>query len=77
MATKTSGKTAPTQKKTAAAVLRDRKIEAYRKKIQQDQESISTLEADRNALLSTNLVGAVVHHFTFGSGTVALLFIIL
>ena len=71
MAAKTTGKTTQAQKKTAAAVLRDRKIEAYREKIQQDQESISTLEADRNALLSTNLVGAVVHHFTFGSGTVA------
>lgn len=62
--------TAQTQKKTAAAVLRDRKIEAYREKIQQDQESISTLEADRNALLSANLVGAAVNHFTFGAGTV-------
>ena len=70
MATKTTGKTAQTQKKTAAAVLRDRKIEAYREKIQQDQESISILEAERNALLSANLVGAAVNHFTFGSGTI-------
>lgn len=70
MATKTTSKTAQAQKKTAAAILRDRKIEAYREKIQQDQASISTLEADRNALLSANLVGAAVNHFTFGSGTV-------
>ena len=28
------------------------------------------LEADRNALLSTDLVGVAVNHFSFGSGTV-------
>ena len=70
MAIKTSGKTAQPQKKTAAAMLRDRKIEAYREKIRQDQESISMLETDRNALLNGNIVGVTVRHFTFGSGTV-------
>jgi len=70
MATKTSGKTAQTQKKTAAAVLRDRQIEAYREKIQEHQSAISMLETNRTALLSTDLVGVAVNHFSFGSGTV-------
>ena len=70
MATKTTGKAAQAQKKTAAAMLRDRKIGAYREKIQQDQELISTLESDRNALLNADLLGATVSHFTFGSGVV-------
>ena len=70
MATKTTGKAAQTQKKTAAAILRERKIEAYREKIRQDQESITDLEKDRYALLSTDLIGTAVSHFTFGSGTV-------
>lgn len=70
MATRTTGKAAQTQKKTAAAMLRDRKIEAYREQIQQDQKVISALEIDRNALLSTDLIGITVSHFTFGSGTV-------
>lgn len=70
MATRTSGKTAQAQRKTATAMLRDRKIDTYREKIQQGLESISILEADCNALLSANLVGTAVNHFTFGSGTV-------
>ncbi|MBR2894877.1 MAG: hypothetical protein IKC03_04360 [Oscillospiraceae bacterium] len=70
MASKTTGKIAQTQKKSAAAMLRDRKIEAFREKIHQDQEYISTLEADRNALLSANLVGITVSHFSFGSGAI-------
>ena len=32
--------------------------------------TVSTLEANRNALLSTDLIGVTVIHFTFGSGTV-------
>ena len=70
MATKTTGKAAQTQKKTATAILRERKIEAYREKIRQDQETISVLEADRDALLNVDLVGTAVSHFTFGSGTI-------
>ena len=67
MATRNSGKT---QKKTAAAVLRARQIEAYREKIQEHQSVISMLETNRTALLSTDLVGVAVNHFSFGSGTV-------
>ena len=70
MATKTTIKAAQDQKKTAAAMLRDRKIGTYREKIQQDQELISTLESNRNDQLNTDLLGATVRHFTFGSGVV-------
>ena len=70
MATKTTGKAAQTLKKTATVILRERKIEAYREKILQDQESITALEQDRSALLTTDLIGTAVSHFTFGSGTV-------
>ena len=70
MAAKTTGKAAQTQKKTATAILRERKIEAYREKIHQDQESIAALEANRHSLLNAELVGTTVNHFTFGSGTV-------
>ena len=70
MATKTTGKATQTQKKTATAILRERKIEAYRENIHQDQESITALEKDRYALLTADLIGTAVSHFTFGSGTV-------
>ncbi len=70
MAAKTTGKAAQTQKKTATAMLRERKIEAYREEIRQNQEFISALEASRDALLSADFVGVAVSHFTFGSGMV-------
>ena len=70
MATKTTGKATQTQKKTATAILRERKIEVYREKINQYQESIAALEANRHSLLNAELVGTTVTHFTFGSGTV-------
>lgn len=49
MATKTTGKTVQAQRKTAAAMLRDRKIEAYWEKIQQQIWKVSIYQrTDQN-----------------------------
>ena len=70
MATKTSGKAVPQKKKAASQRLYEKKIEACRERIRQDEERIATVEHRRGALLDVGLVGLAVTHKVFGAGTV-------
>lgn len=70
MATKISEKSEKTQKKSAATVLREKKISTYQERLERDQEIVSTLEKECCELLNASVVGVAVSHNTFGEGTV-------
>lgn len=56
--------------KTAAEKLRESRIEEFRRKISQDEETIAQMEACSSELLDADINGMDVAHRTFGSGTV-------
>lgn len=59
-----------TKPKTAAEKLRENRIEEFRRKISQDEETIAQMEACSSELSGTDVTGLNVAHKTFGSGTV-------
>ena len=70
MATKNSERSKKTQNKSAAAVLREKKISACQEKLRHGRETLSALEAECCELLSASVVDAAVSHEVFGGGTV-------
>lgn len=56
--------------KTAAEKLRENRIEAFRMKISQDEETIAEMDSCRNELFNADIKGLAVAHKTFGTGTV-------
>lgn len=69
MAARTPGQTTKL-KKTAAALQREQRIEAYQERIRKDEGDILALEEERSALSHTDLVDLTVRHKSFGFGTV-------
>ncbi|MCD7755346.1 MAG: hypothetical protein LUJ09_03280 [Firmicutes bacterium] len=65
-----SGKASQPKQKTRAEILRDNKIEAYRARIRSSEQTISSLQADQQALALTGVTGLPVTHKAFGSGAV-------
>ena len=70
MATKTTGKAVQPKKKSAAEVLRERKIEAYQERIAHDKETIEAMETEQGELAATDIVGLSVTHKQFGEGRI-------
>jgi len=58
------------KKKTAAEILKERKILAFQERITYDEQTITELEECRNALARTDVVGLSVAHKTFGAGII-------
>ena len=63
-------KTTQSKKKSTAEILKERKIASYQEHIDQDKETISKMEAERNAIASVDVVGLPVSHKTFGNGII-------
>lgn len=70
MTTTQTPKAKQPKKKTAAEILKERKILAYQEQIAHDEQTITELEECRNALGRTNVVGLSVAHKTFGTGII-------
>ncbi len=58
------------KKKSAAELLREKKIQALREKISQDEEMATLLTGEQSALFHDNLVGVPVTHKQFGDGNI-------
>lgn len=58
------------KKRSAAEKLREHKLEAFRQRIDRDEETITAMEESRNNLINTDIKGLTVAHRTFGQGRI-------
>ncbi|MGN0599405.1 MAG: hypothetical protein ACI4JK_05865 [Oscillospiraceae bacterium] len=70
MAQKNTTAASQQKKRSAAEKLREHKIEAFRQRIDQDEETIAAMEKSRNDLSKTDINGITVAHRTFGQGRI-------
>lgn len=70
MATTRTPKAKALKKKTAAEILKERKILAFQERITHDEQIITESEEYLSALVRADVVGLSVAHKTFGAGVI-------